>query len=170
MSEPNQARVERDADGLRTQFEDIEVGADLGTLEWRVTREDIEKQCHIDEDWSEWFIVDSPYDGIIAPPQIQYRPPRWLLSRRYNIRGVFYRWEFENVRPIRPDRTIRLNGRVKGKWIAKEREFVEFEFEAHDETDELLFVTRRVHVLDVTKRSVPRAGEGVDSGKKPEKI
>ena len=36
----------------------------------------------------------------VAPPQIQYRPPRWLLSRNYNVRGVFFRWEFEHKAPL----------------------------------------------------------------------
>ena len=68
------------------------------------SEDDIEKQCVIDEDFHPWFALESPWDGRIAPPQLQYRPPRWLLSRTYNIRGVFYKWEFENLKPIRARR------------------------------------------------------------------
>ena len=106
----------------------------------------------------------------IAPPQISYRPPRWLFSRNFNVRGVFYRWEMENVAPIRAGMTIMISGKITDKWIKGDREFVEFEAIGRDATGEVVFRTRRVHVLDVIKRTTPRCGVGLDSGKKPEKI
>jgi acyl dehydratase len=168
-----QTRVEEDAKGRRTRFEEIEVGRDLGSLEWTVTPEDIEKQCAADEDYDDAYFLETflETDGIrIAPPQIQYRPPRWLLSRTYNIRGVFYRWEFENRRPIRCGETLTIKGRVADKWIKNEREFVAFEFVAESSTGEVVFLTRRTHALDVIRRTAPRSGEGVDSGVKPERL
>lgn len=170
MSQDAPVRMERDAQGERALFEDIEVGLDLGSLEWTVNAEDIDKQCAVDEDYDPFFMVDSPWGGPVAPPQIQYRPPRWLLTRTFNIRGVFYRWEFENRKPIKPDVPITVSGTVAEKWVKNEREFVAFEFTGTDPDGEILFVTRRVHVLDVIERSAPRAGVGVDSGFKPEKI
>jgi hypothetical protein len=170
VAEPEQTRVEFDEHGKRTTYDEIEVGRELGTLEWVVSEEDLEKQCVMDEDFHPWFFLDSPWDGRIAPPQIQYRPPRWLLSRTYNIRGVFYKWEFENLAPIRPGVRITVSGRIAEKWIDREREFVRYEAEGRDETGTLLFTTARVHALDVIKRTAPRAGAGKDSGIKKEKI
>jgi hypothetical protein len=170
MSQDAPVRMERDAQGERALFEDIEVGLDLGSLEWTVEPEDIDKQCAVDEDYDPFYMVDSPWGGPVAPPQIQYRPPRWLLSRTFNIRGVFYRWEFENRKPIKPGIPITVSGTVADKWVKNEREFVAFEFTGTDPDGDVLFVTRRVHVLDVIERSAPRAGVGVDSGFKPEKI
>ena len=164
------SRIETDEHGRRATFEEIEVGKDLGVIEWTVSEADIDKQCMLDDDPHPWFMVDSPFDGRIAPPQIQYRPPRWLLSRNYNIRGVFYKWEFENVKPIRPNVKIKVTGRITDKWIKNDREFVEFETVAHDDTGDLLFRTLRVHVLDIIDNTAPRAGIGVDSGVKAEKI
>ena len=98
MSEDTQTRVEFDEHGKRTTYDEIEIGKDLGSLDWVVGEEDIEKQCAIDEDYHPWFAADAQgdgpegdgnlWEGLIAPPQIHYRPPRWLLSRTYNIRGV----------------------------------------------------------------------------------
>ncbi len=170
MNTKPQSRVARDEHGARTTFEDIEIGQDLGVLEWEVTPEMIEKQCAIDEDYDEIYMLDSVFGGPVAPPQIQYRPPRWLLSRNFNIRGLFYRWEFENINPIRPNEPITLRGKVSNKWIAKGREFVEFEFTAEDAKGDTLFITRRVHVLDVAGQSAPREGAGIDSGVKKERI
>ena len=179
MTKNAQTRVEFDEHGNRTTYDEIEVGRDLGSLEWVITEQDIEKQCSIDEDFHPWFAFDiqedvgasdSQWAGIIAPPQIQYRPPRWLLSRTYNIRGVFYKWDFENLKEIRPGETITVTGRILDKWIDREREFMSYEAEGRDERGDIVFWTTRVHALDVLKRDTPRAGAGEDSGIKQEKI
>jgi hypothetical protein len=160
------SRVARDERGERTAFDDIVIGQDLGTLEWEVTPDAVDKQCDMDADH------DPLFEGsdAVAPPQITYRPPRWLFSRMFNVRGVFYRWEMENIAPIRPNTKITVSGKIIGKWIKADREFVEFEAIGTNEEGKLVFRTRRVHVLDVLKRTTPREGVGVDSGKKPERI
>ena len=170
MSNTAQTRVAFDEKGKRTTYEEIEVGADLGTMEWKITEEDIEKQCNLDDEYHFWYSVGSPFGGRIAPPQLQYRPPRWLISRTYNIRGVFYKWEMENIRPLKAGMTVTLRGRIASKWIKNDREFVKYETEGYDENGELLFRTGRVHALDVLKATAPREGAGVDSGIKKEKI
>lgn len=164
-------RVERDDKGIRTRYEDIEVGMELGEIEWEITSEMVAKQMSVDEDYSLWYVSDeTPFEGRICPPQITYRPPRWLISRHYNIRGVFYRWEFENRAPIKPDSVIKITGRVTNKWIKNNREYVEYEAEGKDEVGNVLFQTKRVHVLDVIERNAPREGTGVDSGVKKESL
>jgi len=170
MSEVGETRVAQDEKGERTKYEDIEVGKDLGVIEWEVTPELIDKQCEMDDDYHEWYKLDSPYGGRIAPPQIPYRPPRWLLSRNYNIRGVFYKWEFENVNPIKPNRKIKVSGRIVDKWIRKDREYFQYEAVGEDEEGNTLFKTSRVHALDVIKRTMPREGVGIDSGIKKEQL
>lgn len=168
---PAVSRVARDERGERTSYDSIEIGQDLGTLEWVVTPELIDKQCAMDGDYDPLFALDTgPFDGPVSPPQLSYRPPRWLFSRMFNIRGVFYRWDMENIAPIRPGTTVTVSGRITNKWIKGEREFVEFEATGTDPDGNLLFRTRRVHVLDVIKRTAPRDGVGVDSGKKAERI
>lgn len=170
MNETKPVRIAEDEHGRRAEFDEIEVGAELGPIEWVPSAADIDKQCRIDEDYDPWFVLDSPFGGPIAPPQIQYRPPRWLLSRKYNVRGLFYRWEFENLGPIRPDRPIRVTGRILEKWIARGREYVRFEAIGTDPDGVELFRTTRTHVLDVVTREAPRGGRGLDSGIKAEKL
>ena len=80
--EPSRVRVASDQRGERTPFEAIEVGTLLGPLEWTVTPEAIERQCRIDEDYHEWYSVDSPFGGRIAPLLISYAPgPLHLLGQ-----------------------------------------------------------------------------------------
>ncbi|MEX2451285.1 MAG: MaoC family dehydratase [Rhodospirillales bacterium] len=170
MKNPTPTRVAEDARGKRTTYEEIEVGKDLGSLEWTVTEEDIEKQCSLDEDWHEWYVLNSPWGGRVAPPQIQSRPPRWLLGRIYNIRGVFYKHDFEFLKPIKPGQTLIVSGRISDKWIKNDREFVRWDTVAKDEHGDAVFTASRVQVLDMTTRAAPREGAGIDSGIKPEKI
>lgn len=164
------SRVAADSKGPRAQFDDIEIGRVLGEMEWTVTEDMIDTQCALDADYDVWYSLRSPWGGRIAPPQISYRPPRWLLSRRYNIRGLFYRWEMENVRPIRPGVALRIVARVSDKYVKNEREFIVYEAEATDPDGNVVFRTRRTHVLDFIERSAQRDGEGIDSGVKAERI
>jgi acyl dehydratase len=169
-NDPAATRIAEDDHGPRALFEDIEEGKDLGVIEWTITEADVEKQCAIDHDYHPWYFRDSPFGGRIAPPQIQYRPPRWLLSRNYNVRGVFYKWEFENTGPLVVGATVHVSGRISKKWIERDREYVSFESTGTDSKGAVVFRTTRTHVLDMVKRTAPRAGRGVDSGIKKEKI
>ena len=164
------ARVAEDGNGPRTTYEDIEIGKILGEMEWVVTEDMIDAQCHMDRDFDTWYSLESPWEGRIAPPQISYRPPRWLLSRTYNIRGLFCGWEMENIKPIKPGVTLHIQASVADKYIKNDREFVTYQAEATDPEGALVFRTKRTHVLDVVDRNAPRAGTGVDSGIKAEKI
>lgn len=169
--ESGAVRIARDEGGERAAFEDIVVGQDLGSLEWEVTPELVAKQCAMDGDFDPLFEMGGDaFGGVVAPPQLSYRPPRWLFSRCFNVRGVFYRWEMENLAPLRPGTVVTVSGRITDKWIKGDREFVEFEALGRDAAGTLVFRTRRVHALDVIKRTAPRSGVGLESGKKPERI
>lgn len=164
-------RVDFDEKGKRTHYEDIEVGLYMGEMDWVIEPDMVTKQCQVDDDYNEFYMRDDTvFGGRIVPPQIAYRPPRWLVSRNYNIRGVFYKWEFENVRPMKPGQKMKISGYVTDKWIKNNKEFVQYDAQGVDEEGNVLFTTRRVHALDVIDRDAPRAGEGVDSGIKKEKL
>jgi hypothetical protein len=168
MSTPR-ARVLEDSQGKRAAFEDIEIGQSIGEMEWQVTDDLIDLQCQLDQDFDPLYFPQEQ-GARVAPPQITYRPPRWLFSRTYNVRGLFVRWESENFRAIRANMTLRVSGSIVDKYVKKDREFVVYQAEGRDADGNLVFRTRRTHVLDFIERSAPRAGAGIDSGIKPEKI
>jgi len=159
-----QQRVARDAAGERTLYEDIEIGADLGSMAWSFDHDAIQRLCESDDDFHEWYAVESPYGGVIAPVLINYPPVRILFSRKYNVRGLFYAYEVENHAPLKPGVNYTLRGHISKKWIKRDREFVEYEATCHDPNGKLMFVTRRSHALDFLKRDVPKVGTGIDSG------
>jgi hypothetical protein len=164
------ARVLEDGAGRRATFEDIEVGHLLGEMEWEITDDMIDLQSRLDEDFGRLFSIPGEDGKRVAPPQITYRPPRWLFSRAYNVRGLFVRWEMEMCGLIKSGTKIKVTGSVADKFIKKDREFVVYQAEGRNADGQLLFRTKRTHVLDFIERTAPRAGSGVDSGIKPEKI
>jgi acyl dehydratase len=159
-----QGRVDRDGSGQRTRFEDIEVGADLGTLDWSVQPENVAGLQENDLDYHEWYVDSSPFGGAIVPPLATYPPVRVLFTRNYNLRGLFIEFESEFRRPIFFGERLTISGRVADKFIKRDREYVTYEAEGRDEKGEIVFTTRRTHVLDFLTRSVPRTAEGIDSG------
>lgn len=167
---PAKTRVLEDGSGRRATFEDIELGRTLEEMEWEITNDLIDLQCIIDQDFDPLFFPQDTGQKRVAPPQITYRPPRWLFSRTYNVRGLFVRWENESFRAIEPNTKIKVTGSIVDKFIKKDREFVVYQAEGRDHAGNLMFRTKRTHVLDVIERSVPRAGAGIDSGIKPERI
>lgn len=164
MSAATGQRVARDAAGERTRFEDINVGDDLGTIEWQFDTDAIARICESDDDFHEWYSVESPYGGVIAPVLISYPPVRLLFSRRYNVRGLFYWYEVENFAPLKPRVTYTISGRICDKWVKREREYVQYEATCLDPQGKRIFHTRRAHVLDFLTRDVPKAATGIDSG------
>src|ERR1043166_7857257 len=162
-------RVAEDEQGRRASFDDIEIGEILGEMNWTVTDEMIDQQCEMDVDFHPWYFLESPWEGRVPPPQISYRPPRWLLSRKHNVRGLFYKWEMENLGPVKPNVQMHITAKIIDKYVKNEREFVVYEAEAKNPDGSLVFRSRRTHVLDVIERTAPRSGRGVDSGIKAER-
>jgi len=163
-------RVLEDGAGRRAAFEEIEIGRSMGEIDWEITDELIDLQCILDQDFDPLFFPQTGAAERVAPPQITYRPPRWIFSRTYNVRGLFVRWESESFLPIKPNTTIKVSGSIVDKFIKKDREFVVYQAEGKDQAGNIIFRTKRTHVLDFVERNAPREGAGIDSGIKPEKF
>ena len=163
-SEQALTRVERDGRGRRTTFEEFEVGASLGEFRWSIQPSNAAGLIDNDQDAHPWYVGDSPFGRPVVPPMATYPPVRILFTRNYNVRGLFYHFESEFLEPIPYGEDIIVTGHISDKWIKRDREYVAYEAEGRLESGLLLFSTRRAHVLDFIKRTVPRGGEGLDSG------
>jgi hypothetical protein len=164
MADTALTRVAFDDRGPRTTYDEFVVGESLGSMEWTVTREAVDGLLANDQDFHEWYDSDSPAGYPVVPPMATYPPVRMLFTRRYNVRGVFYRFRSEFVRPIRYGETLVITGSVSEKYVKRDREFVTYEATAVDGDGEAVFRTWRTHALDYLTRDRPRAGKGVDSG------
>jgi hypothetical protein len=157
-------RVEFDDRGPRTTYDEFVVGESLGSMEWTVTRDAVGGLLRNDQDQHEWYDEDSPAGYPVVPPMATYPPVRMLFTRRHNVRGVFYRFRSEFVRPIRYGETLTITGSVCDKYVRRDREYVTYEATAVDADGAVVFRTWRTHALDYITRDRPRSGKGVDSG------
>jgi hypothetical protein len=166
-TEISQVRVKHDPKGERTDFDKLEIGKDLGSAELLVTQEQIDGMCERREFWHPYYNVSSPFGGTVAPMLLSYGIPRLLFSQVYNVRGLFYKWAFENFLPLRPNVPMVVSARLSEKWVKHDREFVAYEATCKDPDGNIVFTTRRAHALDYIKRTAPKAGEGLDTGRLP---
>src|SRR4051812_18797790 len=125
--EPESTRVEFDGRGLRTTYEDLVVGADLGSLEWQVMPDNVLGLLENDDDRHPWFTEGSPDGKPVVPPLATYPPVRILFARAYNVRGLFYEYESSFERPIRYGERVVITGKIADKWVKRDREYVAYE-------------------------------------------
>ena len=79
--ELGQVRVARDARGVRTTYEELEIGKDLGSAEFLVTQAHIEQACERLNDHHPYFEVASPFGTTVAPVWMSYWVTRMLFSQ-----------------------------------------------------------------------------------------
>src|ERR1700693_2726606 len=127
-SQPHeQVRIRHDLRGTRTDYEEIEVGRDLGSSDFMVTQAQIDELCDRSRDHHPFYEVDSPFGGTVAPVSATYMLPRMLFSQTYSVRGLFYKWAFEFLNPVKSNVRYIVSARVSEKWIKNDREFVAYE-------------------------------------------
>jgi acyl dehydratase len=156
MTEVSKVRVLADEKGERTTYDEIEVGAEFTPIEWVVSPEQIDYFCEANEDYHEWYSVDSPFGGRICHPLMNYRPARDLFSAMYRVRGLMYIYESEFINPAKPNKKMTVSGKMTNKWVKRDKEFVEYQVSCVDEDGLEIFRTRRVHALDANPRTAPR--------------
>ena len=153
-------RILRDAAGIRTTYEELEIGKDLGSAEFLVTQGQIDQTCDRLEDHHPYYEVGSPFGSTVAPVWMTYLIPRMLFSQTYSVRGLFYKWGFELLGPVRQGVRHTVSATLTEKWIRNDREFVAYEAVCKDESGLTVYRSRRAHVLDFIKRTAPKVGEG----------
>ena len=163
QDEVGQVRVLQDGRGRRTAYEELEIGKDLGSAEYIVTQPQIDQMCERLGDHHPYFQLASPFGSTVAPVYMTYKLTRALFSQTYSVRGLFYKWAFEFLQPVRVNARHTVKAVLTDKWIRNDREFVAYESECRNEAGELVFRTRRAHVLDFIKRTAPKVGVGIDS-------
>jgi hypothetical protein len=139
--------AEEGGERAQTTIDEIEIGRDLGELEWTVTRSHVEGLIVSDDEFDPWYAAREEGGGVV-PLLATYPPVRALFARSFNIRGFLYQFESEHFRPIEYGQSLTIRGWITGKWVKRNREYVKFEAEARDAEGTLVFRTSRTHLLD----------------------
>jgi acyl dehydratase len=132
--------------GEFTPYDEIEVGKKSNPVEWTITTDTIDAFGLMQDDYHEWYSIDSPFGGRIAPVMASSLIIRTLFP--YYVGGLFAGWEGRMFAPLRPDVPYTWQVEVADKWIRNDREWVAMLGTCRDPNGELVLDTKRVHVLD----------------------
>jgi hypothetical protein len=132
----------------QTEFDDIEVGSDLGELLATFTRESVEGLLSNDSEYDPWYESKATGGGGIVPCLATYPPVRALFAQRFNIRGFLVSYSSEFLQPIEYGVALTLTGKIVGKWVKRDRAYVQYEAEGSDVNGIVYFRTMRTHTLD----------------------
>ena len=114
---------------------DAEIGEDLGSVQHRLTSEDVDRHLWAIEDHNLWYVEESPFGGPITPPLIAANEgPMLYHSSGYISEGVFHaKLEHENINPLRRGKLITARGRIADKYIRRGRKYIIIETVVTDE-------------------------------------
>ena len=108
-------------------WEDAKIGEDLGSVQYRLTSENISRHLRAIEDYNPWYVQESPFGGPIAPPLITANEyvKLYYINSGY-LRGGDYhaKMEQETIRPPHHGELITARGRIADKYVRRGRKYI----------------------------------------------
>ncbi len=115
----------------------IEVGKDVGMLQYRLTAWRLLKYVDTTGDDNPWYRVDSPFGGVVAPPTFfdsdLIRLPGLRKVVDPHPRRLLAGQEYDFINPARPGKLITVKGTIADTYVKGGREYVVFEGGVSDE-------------------------------------
>lgn len=115
----------------------IEVGKEIGVLQYRLTPWRLLKYVDTTGDDNRWYHVESPFGGVIAPPTIFDSDLMRLPDLRKMVdphpRRLLAGQEYDFIKPARPGKLITVRGKIADTYVKGSREYVVFEGLISDE-------------------------------------
>lgn len=115
----------------------VEVGSDVGVLQYRLTPWRLLKYIDTTGDDNPWYRVDSPFGGVIAPPTFfdsdLMRLPGLRKIVDLHPRRLLAGQECDFLNPARPGMLITVRGKIADTYVKGSREYVVFEGLVSDE-------------------------------------
>ena len=117
--------------GELTRYEEIEVGRELGPIEWTCNAETLDLLLRCYDLWHEWFVVDSPFGGRVLPPPVLAQV--FISLDPYIFRAAAAGLEEECFDVLRLDKKYIFSGKIADKFIKRDKEWVLFDHVCTDE-------------------------------------
>lgn len=131
---------------LPPDFEEIEIGQCLGSYDYRLTPSRILRHIEAAEDNHPWYGQTSPFGGAFVSPAVcandMFMLPGFLrdiygqaADGALTNRATFFhtKTELDFLTPARPNKIIRVSGKVVNKYVKRERCWVVLESLSVDE-------------------------------------
>jgi acyl dehydratase len=103
-----------------------QVGDELGSIDFVITEEMVERNAWANDDYNPWYMDDSPFGGrIVSPVFLASFDARVFYGYyAYPAEGsLFAKQEFEYIAPIRVGERYRITGRLAEIYERKGRFF-----------------------------------------------
>ena len=143
--------------GRLSTFEEIEVGKEYSRV-WTITGDTVDLYMLMHDEYHEWYAVDSPFGGRVAPPNTSWNIVRAMMP--YNVRGLFAGAEYQLYDVLRPDVPYLWKGQVSDKYIRRDREWIVYDGICVDPDGKEVLSTKRIHALHyvpISKRQEQRS-------------
>lgn len=115
-------------------WEDAKVGDELGSVQYKLTSEDISRHLLGIEDHNPWYVQESPFGGPVAPPLITSNEYFTLYSSHFIDEGFLHaKTEVEIKNPLFLGKLITVRGSIADKYIRRERKYIVIETTVTDE-------------------------------------
>ncbi len=116
-------------------WDDICVGDELGTIQYRVSPEMVKDYVESLDDPDPWYLEDSPFGGPIVPPfYLCDDYLRLLVQATYPVGALHARGEYEFKHPIKAGTLLTVRGRIADVYVKRERKYMIVETIATDES------------------------------------
>jgi acyl dehydratase len=110
-------------------FDTLIPGEEVGRKEIVVTEELIKRHADAIGADRAWYLQDSPFGGIIAPPTLFVSETLKVVDDHYGRFGSIHAkqvWEFK--KPVKLGDRVKVVVKIADKYVKRERAYVVFEF------------------------------------------
>ena len=116
-----------------------EVGDELGSIEFTITEEMVERNAWSRDDYNPWYMQDSPMGGRICPPLCLSFECELAFWRYYagpsSGGGLWAKQEYEFVNPLKIGKKVRIIGKLVDRYSRRGRQWFVAAFKTVDEDD-----------------------------------
>lgn len=106
-------------------WDNIEVGQELGVLEYRVGAAEATRYAELVDDQQRWYLAPDLPGGPYAPPTMCDNDVLHCVTTRYARAGRLHaKQEFEFLNPLPLGATVRSRARVVEKYIRRDKPYV----------------------------------------------
>ncbi|MFC1825712.1 MaoC family dehydratase [Thermodesulfobacteriota bacterium] len=115
-------------------IEDVLVGDDLGTYQYRISIEKVKDFVECLDNLDPLYLEDSPLGGPLVPPFYFCDDfmPLWIQAR-YPVKLLNVGNEYEFKHPVKPGTLLTVRGKITNKYIKRERTYLDAEIMTTDE-------------------------------------
>ena len=134
-------------------YENLEIGEDLGTRSFVITDEMIQDCAESIESHHNWYFKDSPLGGRIAPPTIFDNESLRMLDTCYARFGSIHAkqtWRF--LKPVLVGTKVYVNVRIADKFVKREKGYFIMELIAKDDRGDTACMGQHTSVVSLVRK------------------